>query len=191
MVWPQRQRAVERANDSRRGQKPYQKKRSCRQRVRRRREVGRSDRTAELDRISSSARRIFSHLWELGRTRGAGSFREYKNTMRSPLTPAVEKARRIADIRYVQSISRSSKKPRDRPLDGAFAYLFGGRVLEGHLRRHLERIKAAREANKLTDDEGPADDEPVDVETRDSSSDDDGDGDNGPGAAGLAIGVAA
>ena len=186
----QKQRAVTRANDSRANEKPWQKKRRNKRRVRRRQEVGRGDRTSEHDRIYSSAQRVYRRLFELERTRGANSFDEYRATMRSSLTPPDEKAKRVADIRYAHNTMRSSKKRRERFLD-VLAYFYGGQALKGHLRRHLERIKATQEPEEPTDDEETADDEPVNVEAQDSSSDDDDDGDNGPGAASLAVGVTA
>ena len=125
----------------------------------RRREVGRSDCTAEPDRIRSSARRIYDRIKLLQRKRGANDYGEFTAAMRSSLTPPEEKAQTFADIRYAQGTMISSKKLRDRLLDGAVAYLYGGPVLTAHFKRYQARIDAARAREARTDDEEQEEDE--------------------------------
>ena len=159
----------------------------------RRREVGRSDCTAEPDRIRSSARRIYDRIKLLQRKRGANDYGEFTAAMRSSLTPPEEKAQTFADIRYAQGTMISSKKLRDRLLDGAVAYLYGGPVLRAHFKNYQARIAAAVDQEACTDDEQAEDEEPAggaDGAPASSSDDDDDDGSE-PGAVGLAVGIVA
>ena len=87
----------------------------------------------------------------------------------------------------------SSKKLRDRLLDGAVAYLYGGPVLTAHFKRYQARIDAARAREARTDDEEQEEDEELAgaADEAPASSSDDDDDDSGPSAAGLAVGIVA
>ena len=119
-----------------------QKKRDNKRKSRRRREIGISLHTAELNRVRIAARRLFDRMCTFGFGLGVLLFSEFVRATRtssiSNRRELIKEARRLADK------WANGKPKKNHLMDGSIAYLLGGRALAGHLRRFVVRVKSAK-----------------------------------------------